>query len=816
MRRIVLTGFILLIISVVITLNIFFQQIYEREMAQQLNRQQLLIARAVSSNIQSNFEHIEEELVGFLRLLRRRGLGTEGLAEFVADAFAEEGEEHGVILKIFDREGRLLFPDGLRPTPEDLRMLRLSEAVKPGRLAFFDHVREHRAVEILAPFGAGEGQREAVALVRLGIDVISEKFLAPITSGERGYAWMMDASGTLIYHPTMPEMVGKNIFDADASCFLCHTSFKTEERILRSRDIGFASYVAPRGEDKLVAFSRVKLSSISWIVCVTIPHSEVTASIQQSMRVHAVLVLFIIAMTVVGASIVVLNNRSRIKAEEKARHLEKQKALEHEILHAKNYLENILESTQTVIMVIDADMRIRTVNTACESLCTLRKEEILSASFLDVFPFAAPSDRAMFERTLQACLEGEVRHVTEYPVRCRGEIRSLNIILSPLRIHGAITSIILSANDVTEETRLKEKIRQYAQELEALVAERTRELKGEKEKLNALVQSIGSGMAIFDAGRRLVWANRVFKDWLPAGHEGEGLTLDDVFAGKHPDKDLKDAILADGEGRSHVLYRDFGRKAGYFQMTLTPLHGTGGEEQVLLLIQDVTEVRRAEEQMMQSEKLSALARLSAGVAHEIGNPLTSISSYVQILKGMDFDEFTREALDTISRHIERITVIVRQMSSFTKARTGEPAREDVCHIIESTLRLVRYDRRMKKVEISTEFPDEVPPVLVNADQLEQVLINLVLNAGDAMPDGGKLRISVVAAGGHVDILCRDTGHGIPAEQLEQIFNPFFTTKESGTGLGLSVSYTIVRSFGGTILVSSRPGEGTTFTVRLPV
>jgi signal transduction histidine kinase len=129
--------------------------------------------------------------------------------------------------------------------------------------------------------------------------------------------------------------------------------------------------------------------------------------------------------------------------------------------------------------------------------------------------------------------------------------------------------------------------------------------------------------------------------------------------------------------------------------------------------------------------------------------------------------------------------------------------------------LVKYDKRMKNIRIREEIGNNIPDVKVNGDQLEQVFINIVLNAADAMPDGGELTIRTFRNQNNIDIEFTDTGEGIESEHIEKIFDPFFTTKEKGTGLGLSVSYTIIRNFGGTILVSSIPEKGTTFTVRLP-
>jgi PAS domain S-box-containing protein len=806
---------VFIIISFVITLNVFFQQNYQQEMAEQFNRQQLVMAKTVSSSIKGFFEHMEEELGALVNLLKIRGMSRKGMKEFMVHAFAEEAEYKGILTKIFNANADLIYPDNVDPgrREENLRLLDIAKRTREGETYFLNRINEDRLVILVHPIRTEE-KFLGMVLIEISIDMVNNKYLAPIKSGQRGYAWMMDSSGTLIYHPARREMIGMNIYDANESCFGCHTSFKTEAKILAAKDIGFSTYSSPQGEDKLVAFSRVSISHMSWIVCVSIPYSEVTMSIQKSMRLHSMLVISIFIMTVLGAFVIILTNRSRVKAEEKARHFERQRALENQIVHAKNYLENILESTQTIIMVMDRDLVIKKVNNAYEKMFDVVKNDILENEFMDIFPFHSQENRQKCFGTLKECLTGEVRQLTDYPIKHKGGQIKLNMTLSPLRLNGEISGVILSGSDVTEEANLKEKIRDYAHELEEVVKERTTELLSEKEKLNAIVESIEAGICIFDAEKKLIWMNRVMKGWL-SEERVDTISLDDIYSGKYDFDAVKHAIV-DNRFVQEVLYNDFGRKAGFFQVVSTPLLSPEGESQILVLVQDITEVKKAEEQMMQSEKLSALARLSAGVAHEIGNPLTSISSYVQILKDMDLDDFTKEALETISRHINRITAIVRQMSSFTKAKEEDIQDKRIEEIIESTIQLVKYDKRMKNIEVIKEIPDNLPEVRVNGDQLEQVFINMVLNAADAMPDGGHLTIRALRKQNSIDIDISDTGKGISPENIERIFDPFFTTKEKGTGLGLSVSYTIVRGFGGNILVSSIPGKGTTFTLRLPL
>lgn len=778
-------------------------------MAEQFNRQQLIMAKSIAKNIEEEMLRLEDKALSFARLLAGRGLDTGNMEEFVNNAFSEIREDINVNIKIFDAQGNLKY-SSLSETldAEDHELFRAARDLMPGEVQYIDLLSKEGKIVMLAAIGRYQEKR-GIMIIDILIDAINKKFLAPVRAGIRGHAWMMDSNGTLLFHPTQTSMVGKNLYDADSTCFECHTSFEVEKKILESGNIGFSSYIAPYGEDKLVAFSGVKIAQLSWIVCVSIPYSEVTFSIRKSMRLHSFLVISIFLATVAGAFAIILLNRQRIKAEEKAIHLETQKQLEKEILQTKDYLENILQSTESKIMVLDRDMEIRTVNSAQERLCSRVKEEIAGKSFFDIFPIASEKDKNMIKDLFAQCLTGSSHRLNNYPYPKDDGILYLNISINPLILHGEVSGIILSSSNITEEVNLRDELKHYAARLEDIVRERTDELVREKEKLDAIVGTLEAGIFIVDSKKNITWINRTLREWI--GEEKTGsLTLDRIYGGTEIQRSIVDNNIV-----QEVVYQDLGNKKGIFQITSTPLVGPDSNVQALVLMQDITEMKKMEEQMMHSEKLSALARISAGVAHEIGNPLTSISSYIQILREMDFDDFTKESLETISKHINRITDIVRQMSGFSRTVASDLKRHDIHEILNLTLELVRYDKRMKDITININVPDDLPKVLVDETQLIQVFMNIILNAADAMANEGLLAISSEKIDHEIAISFSDSGPGIPAENLEKIFDPFFTTKEKGTGLGLAVSYNIIKGYNGDILVENKPEGGTIFKVRVP-
>ncbi len=244
---------------------------------------------------------------------------------------------------------------------------------------------------------------------------------------------------------------------------------------------------------------------------------------------------------------------------------------------------------------------------------------------------------------------------------------------------------------------------------------------------------------------------------------------------------------------------------------------TGAQKGYVLVLEDITEKKKIEEELFRATKHASVGKLAAGVAHEIGNPLASISSLVQELQSEDLTSFTRESLTTVNQHVLRIARIVRNLGDFARLYPRQKVPTSLRDILDNTLSLVRYDRNFKKIEIRTDVED-TPPLKIDPDQIQQVFLNLILNARDAMPDGGSLAISVKRADGNVEMRFADTGRGIDAEVKDKVFDPFFSTKgpTQGTGLGLSICYSIIKDHGGTIEIDSEKDKGTKFIIKIPV
>ncbi|PYS01471.1 MAG: histidine kinase [Acidobacteria bacterium] len=245
----------------------------------------------------------------------------------------------------------------------------------------------------------------------------------------------------------------------------------------------------------------------------------------------------------------------------------------------------------------------------------------------------------------------------------------------------------------------------------------------------------------------------------------------------------------------------------------------GSTRGTLIIVDNITDRIRLEDQLIQNEKLTSIGLLAAGVAHEVNTPLAVISSYSQMLrKEISSDDPRHKLLEKITKQTFRASEIVNNLLNFSRTNATEFAEVDIHQVIADTLSLLDHQFKSARVCVDRELRAEYPVVFANAGKLQQVFLNLFVNARDAMPEGGELRVLTETVDSKLEIIVQDTGVGISRENIQKIYDPFFTTKAAGkgTGLGLSVSYGIVQEHGGNISVDSKPGIGTSFKLELPL
>jgi two-component system, NtrC family, sensor kinase len=231
------------------------------------------------------------------------------------------------------------------------------------------------------------------------------------------------------------------------------------------------------------------------------------------------------------------------------------------------------------------------------------------------------------------------------------------------------------------------------------------------------------------------------------------------------------------------------------------------------------EMKKINAQLFRSEKLASLGKLAAGVAHEINNPLTGIlTNSSLLLEDMEKDDPKYEDVEVMVKETIRCREIVKRLLDFARQTKPQKRLASINTLIDNIILLVRNQTSFRNILIEKDLDTSLPEILVDPDQVQQVFVNIILNAAEAMTKGGSLTIRSMPSPDNSSIVITfvDTGPGIPEDVRERIFDPFYTTKEHGTGLGLSISYGIVEQHGGTISVDSTAGRGSTFTISLPI
>jgi PAS domain S-box-containing protein len=336
-----------------------------------------------------------------------------------------------------------------------------------------------------------------------------------------------------------------------------------------------------------------------------------------------------------------------------------------------------------------------------------------------------------------------------------------------------------------------------------------------------IVESMNVGVLAVDfEGHIEFWNSQLERSIGVRRADAIGRTLEEILP-----TDLAAELLARSEEeRVTNLYkfplRNRDGRTFVVNVSIAPLAGKSGERiGRLILVDDITQRMQLEEQLLQTEKLTSLGLLAAGVAHEVNTPLAVISNYIQMLaKQLPANDPRYKLTEKIVKQTFRASEIVNNLLSFSRTGGTEFREVNLDQVIEDTLTLVAHPFRAANVQVIKNLGPDLPSILGSSNRLQQVFLNLFLNAKDAMPSGGMLEVRSSASNGSIEVEVTDTGLGIQREDLARVFDPFFTTKAvgKGTGLGLSTSHAIVTGkHHGTIGVESRPGM-TRFTVRLPI
>ncbi len=354
-----------------------------------------------------------------------------------------------------------------------------------------------------------------------------------------------------------------------------------------------------------------------------------------------------------------------------------------------------------------------------------------------------------------------------------------------------------------------------------------RKLKEREQWLATILESIGEGVIATDDKGCITFMNPLAVTLTGWGQEESlgkepselvGILDEETRA---PIEDPVRQVLREGgtvgSNRSAILLTGNGPEK-VIDYSAAPIQdGRGKIAGVVLVFRDATERRRMEMALLHSERLAAMGHLAAALAHEINNPLQAITGSIELVSDYPLDEEKRaDTLRHARQELGRLTTVTNEMLDFSRPPVVERRQVDLGDAVRYALSLAGKQLEHSGIKVNLSLPDDLPPVLASHDQLVQVLLNLLINAIEAMPNGGRLDIETRLAGDRAEVVLIDNGPGLSADNLDKAFQPFHTTKQGGTGLGLSVSHSIIQQHGGTISAGNAPDGGAIFTIALPL
>jgi PAS domain S-box-containing protein len=394
-------------------------------------------------------------------------------------------------------------------------------------------------------------------------------------------------------------------------------------------------------------------------------------------------------------------------------------------------------------------------------------------------------------------------YVEQEIIRRDGAIRYVQTTKSEVFWNGQKQYQIL-CNDITERKQVEEKLEQAAREW------------------RTTFDSITDLIYIHDKDNRIIRVNKAVADMLhTTPKELIGKFCYEVMHGTQ-EPPVNCPHLQTIKTSKPVSIETFNPGLGlHFHESTSPLFNENGEiAGSVLVVRDVTQQKRIEEQLILSDRLASIGELSSGIAHELNNPLTSVIGFSQLLMEGDVPAYMKQDLETIHNEAERAAVIVKNLLTFGRKHAPVKQLSYINTVIEDVLKLRAYEEKVNNIKIEKHFEQNLPQIMMDHFQMQQVFLNIIVNAEFAMLEAhhkGMLTITTEKESDFIRISIGDDGLGISEENLKHIFDPFFTTKEvgKGTGLGLSICHGIVNEHGGKIYANSKKNQGTTFVVELP-
>lgn len=832
---------IILILLLVLTVN----HAREKDMAELFGQQQLANVKNTTTRLSEVFLQIEKSVALFPLFdshLKKTPKEIDSYYKILSSGW--ENALRSIVL--LDANGRIknFYPDDNLPNinlSDHFEIIKkeqkqyLNIAV-PGNLKVSEFkYTTGRYLIIGCPFLNQSGEFTGAWIFIFSLAAVVNKYEEQAKYNEMGEVWLVDENQRIIIHDN-PVFIGENI----ASLFKNGKEMQIDfsagqggyfEADLRQRNT--------KHQRSVIAFYPLKAGYKRWILFVATPYNQVISPVRKTF-VYTLFSSFLLILVVIIASIsFAYKEGKRLRVREGKKRIKEREDWQEKLLREKKIMEGIIEGSPIPSFVINNEHKVILWNRACTELTGYSADDMLNTDnqYKPFYPTKRPviadliidneiGDLGKYYGAKQIKKSDNVLGAYEaidYFENLGGRSRFLYFLAAPIYDEkGKIIAAIETLQDISREKEMTRSLNEYAETLQNELKENI-ELRRRVEELynylqsiinslpdkiyeideNGIINYVSSGLKKEGRVPSFEFKGRFFLDFVAPGYETFVLSKwQDAKKGIYDSYEIE---ATSKSGRKHNLL-----------ITMAPVKGTN---HFILVQRDITEFKNLEKQLYESQKLSALGQLSAGIAHEIRNPLSSIKMSLQILaKRMNPEGNDLKRFKIAEKEVDHLEMLVNNILAF--AKPVEPKRNPVAlsKVLEHAIALSEKIITDKKVEIQTEFND-VPSVKVDAQMMADAFLNIIRNAVEASNEHGKIKIVVRYAYENqksVVVEIEDYGGGIDEEDMPHIFNPFFTRKNYGTGLGLSLVKKIVDIHHGMINIISKKNKGTKVLIILPL
>ena len=846
----------LAVIILILLIALSIKNTRERDMVEQFSKQQIAIVRGTAAGIEDFLIGVEKSMIILSRLPCVRGTmpettvqsmkviydDLEGKVEFIAVE-----DKSGVVITSYPSS----FLKGITGKNFGFRRYfqEVSKTGKPyisdlllvGGEKYEDVESRFKSIIVAVPKYDSKNEFSGVVLAALSFSTIIDRYIKRVRCGMSCSAWIVDDNGVIVVHPDA-EFTGKDAGILEGAKTEGGMSLKST--LLKGQE-GYGEYMlreeGGRVEKNIVAYVPIHLGSWKWAIAINVPRYVAISLLRETFFNIMIIAFGLIAAVIIGSTFIVYSGRRHLRVREELKHLREKEDWQEKLIREHKTIEGIIEGSPIPTFVVNREHKVILWNKACEELTGFDARDMIGTD-KQYIPFYSQKRPLIADFIVDHDIEGLERYYGFKEVRksenvegayeardifknLGGKKRHLYFLAAPIYDErGEIAAAIETLQDVSKEKEMEISLAEYAETLQNELTENIN-LRDRIENLYNHLRSIldSSPDKLFEiSGEGII--NYISRDM----NRGDGFVSRQV-KGKHiadfVAPEIRDITLAKWEDVKRGIYTPYevevtARDGSKMALLITPCPVKGTDRYVYVQ-RDITEFKDLERKFYESQKLAAVGQLAAGIAHEVRNPLSSIKMSLQILeKRMQPSGNDSKRFRIAQREVDHLEKLVNDILVFAKPSDPQKKPSDIKRILEHALAMVEKPISDKGIHIMRGFEKNIPPIRVDPAMLEQSFINIYQNAIDAMEAKGRLFIStkLIEDGGKSVVLVEieDDGCGIGKEDMLHLWNPFFTMKKYGTGLGLTQVKKIVDLHQGTLKILSKKGEGTKVMVTLPI